>query len=36
MPKKTKLIDSKSELMNCVDFRGKDLWMKYKTCNPQG
>jgi hypothetical protein len=36
MLEKAKLIDSKSKLMNCVDFWEMSLLMKHEACNPQG
>jgi hypothetical protein len=36
MRKKTRLINSKNELMNCPNFKGRSLLMRYETCNPWG
>jgi hypothetical protein len=36
MPEKAKFIDSKDELMNYANFKGRSFSTRYKVYNPQG
>jgi hypothetical protein len=33
--RKNEIDNFRSELMNCTNFRGRNLLMRYKTCSPQ-